>query len=93
MLSGIQHQDLNSQPSNWESPPLTTRPGLPHIAAIVEQDTFIELKYYEDGGSKKFVKFSFQSTKHSKVRRRRKRGIFYLKLSRQLFVPSQLVGR
>ena len=45
MLSGIQHQDLNTQPSNYVSPPLTTRPGLYPIAAIVEQDTFIEFKY------------------------------------------------
>ena len=28
-LSSIRHWDLNSQPSDCESPPLTTRPGLP----------------------------------------------------------------
>ena len=29
--SSIQRRDSNSQPSDYESPPLTTRPGLPPI--------------------------------------------------------------
>ena len=29
--SSIQRQDSNSQPSDYESPPLTTRPGLPPL--------------------------------------------------------------
>ena len=42
--SRIWHQDLNSQPSDYESPPLTTRPGLPH-----DEQSFNPLKGPFDG--------------------------------------------
>ena len=33
--SSIQCQDSNSQPSDYESPPLTTRPGLPPFIIFI----------------------------------------------------------
>ena len=33
--SNIRHQDSNSQPTDYESPPLTTRPGLPPLKLVV----------------------------------------------------------
>ena len=38
--SGILHWDSNSQPSDYEPPPLTTRPGLPpHCSYVVWKET------------------------------------------------------
>ena len=38
--SSIRLLDLNSQPSDYESPPLTTGPGLPIIYLAYEGDNF-----------------------------------------------------
>ena len=43
--SGIRHQDSNSRPSDYESPPLTTRPG-------VECSVSLRLTHAQDCGSK-----------------------------------------
>ena len=39
--SGIRHWDSNSQPSDYESHPLTTRPGLPPTIITVYSEIFL----------------------------------------------------
>ena len=41
--SSIQHWDSNSQPSDYESPPLTTRPGRLPIVSIFKNNFYIYL--------------------------------------------------
>ena len=36
--SSIRRQDSNSQPSDYQSPPLTTRPGLPLLVTLLATD-------------------------------------------------------
>ena len=42
----IWRRDLNSQPSDYESPPLTTRPGLPSISCSVRYIITFWQKYF-----------------------------------------------
>ena len=65
--SSIQHRDSNSQPFDYKSPPLTTRPGLPKADGFVCRTKIIfinanDLAFQLQVGNRKKIFYTFWSS-------------------------------